>query len=187
MMGMTELASKNQLRMSFARWAVVVVPLFVLLGGLSGLLSNSGMDNQWYAQLLKPEIMPPGWAFGVVWTTLYTLMGLAVASILDARGANGRALALGLFAVQFLLNLGWSPVFFGAHQAHAAVFLLIAILLVATITVFAFAPIRRYAAWLLVPYLAWLTVALALAYQIDVLNPNAAHLGRVAGTAHINS
>jgi len=100
---MSEIASKMQLRMSFARWAIVAVPLFVFFGGLSGVLSNSGSNNHWYAQLLKPEIMPPGWAFGVIWTILYALMGLAVAAILDARGARGRALALGIFTAQFVL------------------------------------------------------------------------------------
>lgn len=184
-MQMSEIASKMQLRMSFARWAVVAVPLFVFLGGLSGIISNSGPSNHWYAQLSKPEIMPPGWAFGVVWTILYALMGLAVAAVLDARGARGRVLALGLFAAQFALNLIWSPLFFRAHQAHFAVFLLAIILIGAVATTFAFAPIRRNAAWLMLPYLAWLCIALALAYQIDRLNPNAAHLGTVAGTAHI--
>lgn len=183
---MSEIASKMQLRMSFARWAIVTIPLFVLLGGLSGVLSNSGLANHWYAQLSKPDIMPPGWTFGVIWTILYALMGLAVAAILDARGARGRALALGIFTAQFVLNLLWSPLFFGAHQAHFAVFLLAIILVAAVATTFAFAPIRRNAAWLMVPYLAWLCIALALAYQIDHLNPNAAHLGTVAGTAHIS-
>jgi len=184
---MSEIASKTQLRMSFTRWAVVAVPLLILLGGLSGVLSNSGNNNHWYAGLTKPEIMPPGWAFGVIWTILYAMMGCAVAAILDARGAGGRALALGLFTIQLVLNLIWSPLFFGAHQAHLAVFLLVVILLAAVATTLVFAPIRRHAAWLMVPYLAWLCVALALAYQIDQLNPNAAHLGTVAGTAHISS
>lgn len=171
--------------MSFARWAVVTVPLFILLGGLSGVVSNSGNGNHWYAQLTKPAIMPPGWAFGVIWTILYALMGLAVAAILDARGAKGRGVALGVFALQFVLNLAWSPLFFGAHQVHAALILIGAIFVLAVATTVLFAPIRRHAAWQMVPYLAWLTIATALAYQTDQLNPNAATLGTGAQTAHI--
>ncbi len=182
---MTELASQNQLRMSFARWAIVTVPLFVLLGALSGVVSNSGMQNRWFALLAKPALMPPGWIFGVVWTILYALMGLAVAMILDARGARGRSFALALFGLQFAMNLAWSPVFFAFHQAHFAVFLLVVILVAAIATTFAFAPIRARASWLLVPYLVWLSFASVLSYQIDKLNPDAAHLGRVVGTAHI--
>lgn len=182
---MSEPASKTQLRMSFARWAVVTVPLFILLGGLSGVVSNSGNGNHWYALLTKPAVMPPGWAFGVIWTTLYALMGFAVAAILDARGAKGRGIALGTFALQFILNLAWSPLFFGAHQAHLAVFLLGLIFVVAVMTTIFFAPIRRHAAWMLVPYLAWLSIATVLAYQTDQLNPNAAQLGTGTQTAHI--
>jgi len=182
---MSELASKNQLRMSFARWAMVTVPLVVLLGLLSGVIANSGMGNAWFARLTKPELMPPGWAFGVIWTLLYALMGLALALVLDARGARGRPFALVLFGVQLVLNLAWSPVFFGAHQAHFAVLLLAIIFVAAFANCVAFGRIRTQAAWLLVPYLAWLCVATVLGYQIDQLNPNAAQLGKAAGTAHI--
>ncbi len=182
---MTELASQNQLRMSFTRWALVCVPLLVLLGSLSGLLSNSGPDNRWYAMLAKPPQVPPGWVFALIWPLLYVLMGLALATILDARRAHNRALALGLFGLQFLLNLAWSPIFFLGHMAHFAVFMLAMILLAAIMTCFAFGQIRARAAWLLLPYLVWLGFATVLAYRIDQLNPNAAQLGTPAGTALI--
>ncbi len=181
-----ELASKTQLRMSFARWALVCVPLLILLGSASGLLANSGEHNRWYAQLSKPSITPPGWVFGVAWTILYALMGLALAMILDARRAAGRSRALGLFATQLILNLAWSPIFFRWHMAHFAVFLMVMILVAAIATCVTFGQIRPRAAWLLVPYLVWLTFATVLAFQLDRLNPNAAQLGKPAGTAHIN-
>jgi len=182
---MSELASKNQLRLSFTRWALVSVPLIIFLGALSGLLSNSGQANHWYAQLNKPDVMPPGWAFGVIWTTLYALMGLSVAMVLDARGAAGRPVALTLFGLQLCANLAWSPVFFALHQAHFAVLLLVIILVLALATTLLFGQIRTVSAWLMVPYLAWLCIAASLAYQTDQLNPNAAQLGTIAGTAHI--
>jgi tryptophan-rich sensory protein len=164
---------------------MVCVPLLLLLGLLSSLLSNSGNQNRWYMLLDKPSVVPPGWVFGLVWSVLYVLMGLALSLILDARSARGRPQALGLFGLQVLLNLAWSPIFFMFHMAHFAVFLLVVILVLASASCILFAKIRVRAAWLLVPYLVWLSFATVLAYRIDQLNPNASHLGKLAGTAHI--
>lgn len=170
---MTGIASRSQLRMSFLRYALVTVPLILLLGILSGRASNSGYGNPWFDALVKPEAMPPGWLFSVAWTILYILLGLALAMILHARGARGRPLALGLFAAQFLLNLAWSPIFFAAHQVGTALIVIVVMLALAIATTVAFGRIRRTAAWLMVPYLAWLCFAGVLNYQIDVLNPDA--------------
>ena len=68
---MSQLASPSQLRMSLLRWALFVVPTIMLLGFLSGTVSGSGEQNSWFAELVKPEAQPPGWAFGVVWPILY--------------------------------------------------------------------------------------------------------------------
>ena len=170
---MGELASREQLRMSYLRWAVVSVPLTVFLGFLSGKLANSGYGNRWFNALARPDIVPPGWVFGLVWTILYVMLGLAVAMILDARGARARARALGLFAAQLALNLAWSPTFFAAHQVSIALWMIVAILILAIATTFAFAQVRKVAAWLLVPYLVWLSFATILNWQIDRMNPDA--------------
>ncbi len=170
---MGELASKEQLRMSFARWALVTVPLIVLLGFLMASLSNSGEESRWYQGLVKPTLTPPGWVFPIVWTTLYIMLGLALAMILDARGAKGRGCAIGLFALQLFLNLIWSPTFFAAHQVSAALIIIILMIAAAVATTFAFGRIRKAAAWLMVPYLAWLCTAFLLNLQIDLANPNA--------------
>jgi translocator protein len=168
---MGELASKSQLRMSFTRIALVCVPLVVFLGFLVGSLASAGEENRWFAMLQKPALQPPGWAFGVAWTILYAMQGFAIALIVDARGANGRTVAICLFVLQFALNLAWSPTFFMMHQVSAALILLIMILLAAGATIFAFAKVRRQAAWLMVPYLLWLCFAGVLNYQFDRLNP----------------
>lgn len=170
---MSQLASKEQLRMSFVRYALVTVPAILFLGFLSGKLANSGYENRWFLALSRPEIVPPGWVFGAVWSTLYILMGVSLAMILFARGAPGRPLALSLFATQLLLNLTWTPLFFAAHQVTLAFYLILAILGLTIATTFAFAPIRKAAAWLLLPYMIWLSFASILNYQIDVLNPDA--------------
>lgn len=179
------IASKGQLRMSFLRWAIVIVPLILLLGFASGRVVPSGSENSWYVALTKPELNPPGWVFPVVWTALYILIGLALSMIVHARGAAGRALAIGLFAAQFLLNLSWTPLFFGAHQVGPALFVIIAILLLSIATTFAFARIRKGAAWLMVPYLVWLSFAGVLNWRIDQLNPDAERLVPGARTSQM--
>lgn len=170
---MNEIASKGQLRLSFLRWAVVTVPLVVLLGLGAGRLVQSGEDNAWYAALVRPDITPPGWLFGVAWTTLYILLGLAIAVVLHARGARGRGPAITLFVVQLALNLVWSPLFFGAHQVTLGFWLIVTILVLAIATTFAFGRVRSLAAWLMVPYLLWLSFASILNFQFDQLNPDA--------------
>lgn len=167
------IASKGQLRMSYARWALVCVPLIVLLGFLSGRSVATGSDSAWYMALAKPAITPPGWMFPVAWTTLYVLMGLALALILNARGARGRGPAVALFVAQFALNLAWTPLFFGAHKAGAALLVIVAMLALAIATTVAFARIRVAAAWLLVPYLVWISFAGVLTWRIGQLNPDA--------------
>lgn len=131
---MGEIASASQLRMSFVRWALVLVPFILLLGTVSGIMSNSGYDNSWFSALRQPDLMPPGWVFGVVWTILYILMGISLALIMTARGARGRTVATALFVVQLILNLAWSPVFFAAHQVTIALaMIVIMIVLVAAV------------------------------------------------------
>ena len=179
---MAGIASKAQLRMSYLRWALLTVPGIVLLGFLSGRLANSGYSNSWFLALDRPEILPPGWVFGLVWTILYILLGLSLALILHARGAKGRGKALFLFFVQLALNLAWSPLFFAWHEVSMALVLIVLILALTIATYFAFSPIRKAAAWLLVPYMIWLSFAAVLNYQIDQLNPNAETL--VPGGAH---
>jgi translocator protein len=170
---MGQIASPSQLRQSFLRWAMVTVPAIVLLGFISGRVGNSGWDNRWFQALSKPDIIPPGWVFGVVWTTLYIMLGLSLAMILYARGSKGRGLALSLFASQLVLNLIWSPLFFKAHQVTLALVAIVFILGLTIATTFAFARIRKLAAWLLVPYMVWLSFATILNFRIDQMNPDA--------------
>ena len=170
---MNEIASPGQLRLAYLRWSLLTVPAIVLLGFLSGRLANSGYGNRWFDALEKPALMPPGWLFGVAWTILYILMGLALAIVLHARGAKGRGPAIVLFLVQLLMNLAWSPLFFRAHQVGSALMLILALIVVVAITIWLFGRIRRVAGLLLLPYLAWLAFASFLNYEIGRLNPDA--------------
>lgn len=182
---MTAIASKSQLRMAFLRYALFTVPLVLLLGTVSGRIANSGYGNPWFDALEKPAIMPPGWAFGVAWTILYVLLGLALALILHARGARGRGPALALFVLQLLLNYAWSPLFFAYHEVGAAFWTILAMILLSAVAAALFWRIRRSAALLMLPYLAWLSFASVLTWEIDRLNPGAAELAPDASAPDI--
>lgn len=177
---MTQIASRAQLRMAYLRYALVAVPLILMLGTLSGVASGSGSANPWFAALAKPAFMPPPWAFPLAWTILYILLGLALALILHARGARGRPLALGLFAAQLVLNYAWSPVFFAWHRIGSALLIIALMLALAAASAWLFWRIRRTAGLLMLPYLAWLAFAALLNQQIGALNPDG---GRVAPAA----
>lgn len=170
---MNTIASAGQLKASFLRWALVLVPLVMLLGFVSGRLAQSGPDNPWFAGLVKPGIYPPPLTFAVVWNLLYLLMGIAVSMIAAARGAQGRSAALAAFAVQLVLSLAWSPMFFGMHQMTSALYLLVAIDIAVAVTLLLFWKVRSPAALLLVPCLAWVLFATVLNWQFLQLNPDA--------------
>ena len=159
--------------MSLLRWILFIVPMTILLGFLSGQIAGSGEENRWFNALTKSELQPPGWLFGVAWTILYAMIGTAFAMVLHARGAPLRGIAVVLFLVQYALNLFWSPLFFGMHQVSAAFWLLVVIFILSVATTVVFGRIRKAAAWLMVPYLAWLCFAGIWNKQIDWLNPNA--------------
>lgn len=169
---MTALASRGQLRMSLLRYALVTVPFVLLLGTVSGRISNAGDGNPWFTALAKPDFMPAGWVFGAAWTILYILLGLAFASLLHARGARWRGPAIALFLLQLVLNYFWSPLFFGWHQIGWALVLIGVMIALAAVLIVLLWRIRRVAALLILPYFAWLGFAALLTFSIWTLNPD---------------
>lgn len=156
-------------------WKVAIVSVIAieLLGGLSGWLSNSGYGNGWFDALQKPSFMPPGWAFGVVWPILYALMGVAVAMILVEPPSARRQAALTLFFIQLVLNFGWSPIFFAAHDITTAKIVIFVMAATAAAAAGQFLRLSRAAGLLMTPYLAWLIFAATLNASIEQLNPHA--------------
>lgn len=141
------------------------------LAGIIGSVFTVSSIPTWYAGLVRPELSPPNWIFGPVWTTLYALMGVAT-FLVWRKGLNRRdvKIALSLFLGQLFLNSLWSILFFGLQNPGAALveiaFLWVAILA----TCIAFAKISKPAAWLLLPYLVWVSFAAYLNYAIWTLN-----------------
>jgi len=169
---MNFLASTEQLRAGVIRWALVCVPIVLLLGILSGTMSGSGADQAWFAALRKPAGYPPPATFGLVWSILYVLMGISLAMVLAATGARGRGPAVLAFVVQLVINLAWSPLFFGAHRMTWALVDILLLDVAVVLTIVLFARIRPKAAWLLVPYLVWILFATYLNFAF--LRDNAA-------------
>lgn len=172
---MNILASPAQLRASFLRWALFMVPLVLLIGFTAG--QFGGPDTPWFAGLVKPSIYPPPVTFGIVWTVLFVLIGLSLALVASAWGAHGRGLALAAFGVHFIVTQAWTAVFFGMQDMIAGLMVLgfgIASLLIALALVLR---VRRNAGLLLLPYLAWLCFAAALNYQFITENPDGGQRG----------
>ena len=170
---MTELASAGQLRGSLLRWALFTVPGVLLLGILSSRLAGNVSENAWFATLNKPALYPAPEVFQIVWTVLYIMMGLALANVAAARGAQWRTVAIAVFALQLAVNLGWSPLFFAGHQITAALALIILLDVLVLFTIWLFYRVRPEAALLLVPYLGWILFATVLNWQFQTANPEA--------------
>lgn len=170
---MNRLASPAQLRASFFRWALFLVPAVLLLGYLSGQAGGEAGTDPWFIALDKPAIFPPPAAFGIVWTILYAMMGLAAAMVCAAWGSRYRIPAILAFVVQLLVNLAWSPMFFGEHEMTFALYVILVLDVAVIVTIALFWQVRRVAAWLLLPYLAWILFATVLNYEFLRLNPEA--------------
>lgn len=183
---MSEIASRGQLRLAFLRWAIVTVPLVLLLGFFSAQIAPAGSQNPWYRALAKPALTPPDWVFPVAWSTIYILMGLALAIVINARGSRWRGAAIALFVVQLIVNLAWSPIFFGMHAIMLALMVLGLMWILVLFTIFAFGRVRSLAAWLMVPYIVWVSFAGALLFGLAQLNPDAQALVPAAPAAQMD-
>lgn len=129
------------------------------------------MPGEWYASLKKPWWNPPGWIFGPVWTALYTMMAVAAWLVWKRGGFPARRRPLGLFLAQLALNAAWTPLFFGLHRPGLAFAEIVLLWMAIAATLLAFRPVSRVAAWLLAPYLAWVSFAAVLNFTLWRLNP----------------
>ena len=160
-------------RRRVSRIALVTAPTIVVLGAMSGWLSNSGYGNPWFDGLRKPVFMPPGWLFGLVWPILYALLGCALAIILAEPPSERRRNALILFFVQLAMNFAWSPIFFGAHDIRLAKIVIFAMAAIAAMAAGQFTRLRASGGILMLPYIAWLVFAGTLNATIENMNPGA--------------
>ncbi len=139
--------------------------------GLTGALFTSASIPTWYATLTRPELAPPNWVFGPVWTLLFILMGIA-SFLIFQKGYERRdvRIALSLYGAQLILNLLWSLLFFGARNPGLAFAEIVVLWLVLFLTIKKFWPLSKTSAYLLVPYILWVSFAGYLNYSIWILN-----------------
>lgn len=145
-------------------WAIVAFILavaFPLVVSLTGALCSSGGD--WYKQLKKPPWTPPNWAFPVVWTILYILMGVSSWLIWLDGGFKG---PLAVYTFQLLLNFLWTPIFFGLHQVGLALVEILLLWTAIIATIYLFWHVNPLAAYLLVPYIVWVSLASTINFYI---------------------
>ena len=146
----------------------LLIPL--VTGFVSGFFTSGGVKG-WYATANKPSFNPPAWIFAPVWTLLYILMGIALYLVWKSNPPKQlKKTAIVLFAVQLALNFCWSFIFFYFQQTGWAFVEIIAMWLMIQLTIIYFGKISRTAAWLLIPYLAWVSFAALLNYSIWQLN-----------------
>jgi benzodiazapine receptor len=142
-----------------------------LLTGFLGSFVTMDSVTTWYADLSRPSFTPPAWSFGVVWPILYVMMGIS-AFLIWERGINKRQVrvALWLFALQLVLNGIWTPIFFGLHMIAIALVEILLLWVAILLTIFAFWRISKAAAFLLFPYILWVSFAVVLNAAFWYLN-----------------
>lgn len=125
----------------------------------------------WYATLNKPFFSPPNWLFGPVWTLLYFLMGVSF-YLIWKQDTNKKKVksAIQIFFVQLILNLIWSPVFFGLKSPELGLLIITPMWAYIIITIKKFYPLSKVSAYLLIPYLLWVSFATILNAAIAILN-----------------
>lgn len=153
-------------------FALLVSLAAPLVAGAVGNAVTSPYITGWYAELAKPAFNPPNWVFGPVWTLLYILMGLALYFVWTAPKSKkyDKKKAITAFGVQLALNVLWSVVFFGLQSPWLGVMTIVGLLIGILLTVQLFQPISKKAAYLLVPYVLWVSFATVLNTAVAVLN-----------------
>jgi translocator protein len=138
--------------------------------GAVGSLFTVPAISGWYATLARPALAPPNWVFGPVWTTLFALMGTAAYMVWRLRREHRARIALCVYAAQLVLNVLWSALFFGLRNPGAALVEIAALWVAIALTAVLFYRVSRGAAYLLLPYLMWVSFAAYLNWQIWLLN-----------------
>lgn len=139
--------------------------------GLLGTPFTATAIPTWYAGLTKPFFAPPNWLFGPAWTLLYFLMGVSFYLIWkQGFKKKSQKIAKNIFFIQLALNFIWSPIFFGLRAPLLALLIIIAMWIAILRTIQQFYPLSKTAAYLLIPYLLWVSFATLLNAGIVILN-----------------
>lgn len=149
-----------------------LVILFLIINfaalGIGSWLMNNGPKSQWYLELNKASWTPPGWVFGAAWTTIMICFSFYMASLVSLKPNR---FVIGLFSVQFFLNVIWNYIFFNKHLVNLGLITIVLLTIVVAFFLLNFRVELKYKTWLIVPYFIWLLIASSLNAYILFNNP----------------
>jgi len=149
---------------------LVIAVLVCQLAGLAGAIYTSGALTTWYASLQKPSFTPANWIFAPVWISLFLLIGISLWLVWQKEKKKNINAAFVFFSIQLVLNAMWSAFFFGMRNPLYALIDIALLWLAILATILSFRKISKPAAYLLVPYILWVTFAAVLNFCIWRLN-----------------
>ena len=158
--------------MAKINWLKLIISLLICqVAGLVGSIFTMPAIGVWYATLHKPAFSPPNWIFGPVWIILFILMGIALYLVWSkSNGKEERNKAIIFFSVQLILNIAWSFCFFYLQNPLSGLVEIFVLWIFILLTIIYFYKISKLAAYLLIPYILWVSFAAVLNYFLFILN-----------------
>lgn len=164
---MTTIAERRTIGSTSTAARIVLLVTCVAASFIPGAVGSRFEPGAWYSRLDKAALTPPSWVFPVVWPVLYLMMGVALWRFVESGAPRARRVAgVTMFAVQLVLNGLWSYLFFGLRRPDLALLEIVVLWLAIVAVLVAFVRHDRGAASLLVPYLAWVTFATYLNFEV---------------------
>lgn len=142
-----------------ARIVIFLVLNFGALG-IGGFFTGKGVSSDWYSGMDKAPWTPPGWVFGFAWTTIMICFSVYMAYLWTS--TENKKLIIGLFALQWVLNVGWNPLFFYFHNVTFALVVIVLLTVLVGYLLFHYWPTLKEKSALLIPYFVWLLIATSL-------------------------
>ena len=151
-------------------WLKIIGFLFINFGALAlgGLFAGSGAGSNWYAELNKAPWTPPGWVFGFAWTTIMLCFSVYMAT-LYAKTKSVKTVII-LYAIQWMLNVAWNPIFFHLHNPIIGLIVILALTSLVTYFLFRYRSSQKGFSLLLLPYVIWLFIATSLNAYVVFMN-----------------
>jgi tryptophan-rich sensory protein len=145
---------------------LIISILICQLAGVIGSIFTASSISTWYSTLNKVSFNPPGWLFSPVWITLFLLMGISLYLVWIKKAKT----AMIFFGIQLILNVLWSILFFGLKNPLLALIEIFILLIFILLTIIKFYKISKITAYLLIPYILWVSFAIVLNFGIVLLN-----------------
>ncbi|RZN61456.1 TspO/MBR family protein [Methanonatronarchaeum sp. AMET6-2] len=150
--------------------SLIIAILLCEAAGISGSIFTAMGLEPWYQELAKPELTPPGTLISIIWIILFALMGIAIWLIWRQSTQQNVKTPVTLFTIQFIINIMWSAIFFGLQSLTGGIITITILWIAILLTIISFYKIDKKAAALMIPYIAWVTIAAALNLSFIILN-----------------